>query len=152
MVALRLVVRMALVPGFLAVVSLLGPVVAVADAASTQSTTLGEFEYRNFCASCHGVTGNGDGPLATMLKVAPNNLTTISQGNGGVFPRERLRDFIDGRTEVASHGNRDMPVWGDWFRQETLHDALFLSENVRELSVKARIAGLLVYIESLQFK
>ena len=35
--------------------------------------------------------------------------------NGGVFPSERLRRIIDGR-DVASHGDREMPVWGDVFR------------------------------------
>jgi hypothetical protein len=33
-----------------------------------------------------------------------------------MFPDARVRRIIDGR-DVESHGDRDMPVWGDPFRK-----------------------------------
>ncbi len=33
-----------------------------------------------------------------------------------MFPAERVRQVIDG-TGVASHGDRDMPVWGAVFKR-----------------------------------
>lgn len=154
MLAIGSALRMALVPGLLAALLLGGPAPAMANGTSPppESTSLGAFEYQTFCASCHGAAGQGDGPIAAMLKVAPSNLTTLSQGNGGVFPRERITQFIDGRSDSMAHGSREMPVWGDWFTQQDLNDQLFLAEKVRNLSVQARIEGLVVYIESLQAK
>lgn len=146
--------RLALVPGLLAILALPGSPQALANgtSAAPDSTALGEYEYKTYCASCHGAQGKGDGPVAGMLRVAPSNLTTLSQGNGGVFPRERITQFIDGRSESTAHGSREMPVWGDWFTQQDLNDQLFLAEAVRNLSVQARIDGLVHYIESLQVK
>jgi mono/diheme cytochrome c family protein len=68
--------------------------------------------YKTWCASCHGPTGKGDGPAAAALKKPPADLTQLAKKNGGKFPTQRVRDYIDGTKEVASHGSRDMPVWG----------------------------------------
>ena len=46
-----------------------------------------------------------------------NMLTRYTERNDGIFPSERIYRIIDGR-EVQSHGDRDMPVWGDVFRSE----------------------------------
>ena len=71
--------------------------------------------FKVYCASCHGVAGRGDGPVAEHLRRSPPDLTHYTAKNGGVFPSERLRQIIDG-TGVGAHGDRDMPVWGDAFR------------------------------------
>ena len=68
--------------------------------------------YRQFCASCHGRTGEGDGPVAPFFKLLPPDLTHISQRSRGEFPAERIRRIIDGREVVSPHGAREMPVWG----------------------------------------
>lgn len=72
--------------------------------------------FRTYCASCHGAEGKGDGPLAEHLKVAPADLTQISQSNNGTFPFDEVRKKIDGRDAVRGHGTSDMPVWGDAFK------------------------------------
>ena len=59
--------------------------------------------------------------------------------------------MIDGRQEVLAHGSREMPVWGDWFNRELLREELF-GEELRNLSIKTRIDGLMTYIEALQAK
>ena len=77
---------------------------------------LGQNLYRSYCATCHGASGEGDGPLAEVLTVAPGNLTLISARNNGEFPVERTRKIIDGREKVRGHGTADMPAWGDAFQ------------------------------------
>lgn len=75
--------------------------------------------YVRFCASCHGVTGRGDGPVAGSLKVEVPDLTLLARRAKGLYPRDRIEKIIDGRYIVAAHGSRTMPVWGeDFSRQE----------------------------------
>jgi mono/diheme cytochrome c family protein len=84
---------------------------ARASAAQSLATSSGAELFARLCASCHGESGRGDGPLAGSLKTVPANLTTITR-RYGEFPAARIRDMIDGRGLVAEHGTREMPVWG----------------------------------------
>ena len=74
--------------------------------------------YRSFCASCHGTEGKGNGPAASALRKAPADLTLLSQKNGGKFPAQRVREYIEGKDAKTTdaHGSREMPIWGDVFR------------------------------------
>jgi mono/diheme cytochrome c family protein len=72
--------------------------------------------YRRFCASCHGVTAHGDGPVSESLKLMVPDLTLLSRRHGGAFPADQVRRIIDGRSIRPPHGERDMPVWGFEFR------------------------------------
>lgn len=74
--------------------------------------------YRRYCASCHGVAGRGDGPLAASFRPSPTDLTTLAQRSGGKFDEAAVMMAIDGRTLVAQHGPRDMPVWGAVFAEQ----------------------------------
>ena len=47
--------------------------------AEAQAMSLGEFEYRNSCAQCHGVSGKGDGPVASSLAKPPPDLTMLQK-------------------------------------------------------------------------
>jgi hypothetical protein len=58
------------------------------------------------------MSATGDGPVTRALKKKPANLRLLLKNNGGVFPREDLRDFIDGRKGGSAHGSREMPIWG----------------------------------------
>lgn len=100
--------------------------------------------FQFYCASCHGRTGAGDGPVAPSLKGTPSNLTRLSQANGGVFPRDRVRATIAGEKGMMTpaHGPGDMPVWGPIFR------ALDPSDS----QVEVRIKNLVTFIESIQRK
>jgi len=68
--------------------------------------------YERLCASCHGVEGRGDGPVAPLIKVGVPDLTRIAAREGGEFPAEEVRRIIDGRLDRRPHGPREMPVWG----------------------------------------
>ncbi|MEP7314507.1 MAG: cytochrome c [Pseudomonadota bacterium] len=68
--------------------------------------------YKRFCASCHGATGQGDGPVASALLAKPPDLTRITARHGGKFPEPEMKRIVDGRDIRQAHGTRDMPVWG----------------------------------------
>ena len=80
------------------------------------AAAVGRQSFTTYCASCHGKQAKGDGPLAEHLRMAPADLTRISERNGGEFPFEMVRKIIDGREDVPGHGSKDMPVWGDAFK------------------------------------
>ena len=107
-----------------------------------------ETQFHLYCAGCHGETGIGDGPIIDTLEKRPADLTTLSQRNGGVFPRERVLRIVDGREEVKQHGSRDMPVWGEWFKLEA-SDGLGGAQG-NEKQVRLRIEKMVDYLETLQ--
>lgn len=117
-------------------------------AKTSLTIALGKRDFLTYCASCHGASGVGDGPVAEFLALEPANQTKLSRKNNGNFPRERIAAVIDGREAVKIHGPRDMPVWGDWFNVEA--EAPGLRAQERELVVQARIDALLRYIETIQ--
>ena len=98
--------------------------------------------YKAYCASCHGVHGKGDGPVAPELKTAPPDLTQIAARNGGKFPRAKVEDFIAGEKPATAHGSREMPVWGPIFSQV---------EWDRDLRL-VRIRELADYLKQMQSK
>lgn len=65
-----------------------------------------------YCASCHGASARGDGPVADALDPRPADLTAIASRNGGRFDAEAVAAYIDGRTWIEPHGSSAMPVWG----------------------------------------
>ena len=126
----------------------------VIGSAAAQTTTppldLGKREFEANCASCHGMGGKGGGVLVPFLTRSPPDLTLLAKNNGGILPLNRLYDVVDGR-EVAAHGNRDMPVWGRDYR---IKDAEYFMDTPynAEAHVRARILGLLEYINRIQVK
>jgi len=98
--------------------------------------------YRAYCAVCHGLDGKGDGPAAPAMKQTPSDLTTLAKKAGGEFPRFRVSNVILGDNVIPSHGSRDMPMWGDVFRN------LKRDETV----VTLRVHNLTKYLASLQKK
>ena len=114
------------------------------------SLELGQRDFLNYCAACHGADAKGDGALGKFLTLAVPDLTTLSKLNAGKFPEERVTEVIDGRADVKVHGMRDMPVWGDWFNREAAGSDT--SSGARELIVNDRIASLINYLKSIQVK
>ena len=98
--------------------------------AGARVSDTGAVLIRAYYASRHGADARGAGPAATALRTLPPSLTAFATRNGGVLPRERLRQIIDGRG-ISSHGGRDMPVWGDAFKRTP--------GGLSEDAVKARI-------------
>lgn len=78
----------------------------------------GGIEFERSCSVCHGFQGRGNGVMADSLKVKPTDLTKLSKENNGHFPFIRVYRVIEGSPRVGVHGTREMPVWGDRYRQE----------------------------------
>jgi mono/diheme cytochrome c family protein len=94
----------------------------------------GKGMFTAYCATCHGVTGKGNGPAAVALKKAPADLTAISARNGGTFPENKVNRYITGMDEVAAHGSRDMPVWGTLFKSIDTNNPMTAELRVRNLT------------------
>jgi mono/diheme cytochrome c family protein len=100
--------------------------------------------YQRFCASCHGSSGFGDGPVADSLEVVVPDLTRMYQRSGGSFPEERVRRIVDGRQVYPVHGTRHMPVWGQelWVEQG--------ASPAAEAEVRGMVDRLVAYLRSIQ--
>lgn len=134
-----------IVASILAAGVMLAPGLATTAAAQEyHHTDTGGELYRTYCASCHGVTARGDGPVASEMNRKPSNLTEMAKRNGGLFPSELVFKTIDGRQPVRGHGGPDMPVWGDVFiRSRDAGDAE---------RAKAMIQSLVEFLDSIQLR
>jgi mono/diheme cytochrome c family protein len=105
-------------------------------------STYGGDLYQFYCSGCHGSTAQGGTPRSVQHPPPPD-LTILSRRNGGVFPRERVRETITfGPTATVgrAHGSADMPVWGTVFRGLDPSDAM----------AQVRIENLVQYLASIQ--
>jgi mono/diheme cytochrome c family protein len=111
--------------------------------AAGEASEMQREDFFAYCASCHGPSGHGDGPVAVELKKRPVDLTQLAKNNNGNFPYARVRAVIDGRGQVLGiHGPADMPVWGERFRQEGNNDT----------QVRGKILNIVDYLVSIQEK
>ena len=88
--------------------------------------------FDTYCAVCHGKDGKGTGPASKSLTKVPADLTKISARNGGTYPEVKVRRYIEGLDEVAAHGTRDMPMWGDLFKSLNRDTAAIRIEALAE--------------------
>lgn len=106
-------------------------------------TDAGARDYFRYCASCHGISGRGDGPVADQLVKRPADLTVLRQKSDGLFPRNQVFFIIDGRGDVMAHGPRAMPVWGRIFGTNR-------PDGSQAVSTSQRIEAIIEYVEMLQ--
>jgi len=112
-------------------------------AAAPISPASGHDMFMSYCAPCHGKTAKGDGPAASALKIAPADLTVLAKENSGKYPANKVTAILSGQTDLAAHGNKEMPVWGVVF---------WSMSGGHAGEVQQRVANLNRYIESLQVK
>lgn len=126
-------------------------VAATAIAAAAQQVTLGEAEFLNSCAQCHGADGKGDGVITRYLTTPPPDLTRIQIQNGGVFPVSTLYETIEGSSIGSVHGTGEMPAWG--WRYNIDAQSMLGQEYTaadQKAFVRTRILALIEHIASLQ--
>ncbi len=135
--------------GPLVAVGLFGATVLAGDGRAAQdkpatnnNAAMGSYLFKTYCASCHGTSAQGDGPLANSMRRRPSNLTEIAKRNKGTYPADLVYRIIDGRQNLGGHGGPDMPVWGDAFMRT--------SEGADEASVRNRIQALVDYLATVQ--
>lgn len=127
----------------------LGSLLLAVTLATTQPTLAGDDKgyvkngeklFNQYCISCHGIDGKGDGPVSLSLKIPPADLTVI-QKKGEKFPFDRISTAIDGEhtdRSITAHGTSKMPVWGTVFRRTS------------GLQKENYVYSLTKYIESIQ--
>ena len=99
--------------------------------------------FKAYCATCHGRDAKGGGPMAASLRIAPTDLTRIAARNGGTFPFLQVQKIISGEQPLpATHGTREMPVWGPVFSEVSWDQDLG----------RVRIYTLAKYLEAIQVK
>ncbi len=117
---------------------------AEADLPSKPLAESGEKLYQQFCASCHGQNGKGNGPASLALRKTPSNLRQISKRRKGQFPVPEILEYIDGRSIPSSHGSREMPVWGRTF------SAKVGGGSIGEEVASGEMSALVEYLRSIQ--
>ena len=115
--------------------------IALGELTATQRRDL----YPRLCASCHGLEGQGDGPVAKDLRVPPPDLRTLAARHAGRFPREQVLDVLSGQRRATAHGTREMPVWG-----QRLAPAESPVAAAAQLEQARMITALADYVASLQ--
>ena len=146
----------------LVVTVLMSMVVAVHTArADDPGVTQGQQLYTQYCASCHGPGGKGDGPDAAKLETKPGDLTLLAKNNGGKFPFYETMLSIEGRAPTGqnqdtslpgnakAHGGSEMPVWGEVFSREELSKGSSLD---LQLQATGKIMMITEYLQSIQAK
>lgn len=84
----------------------------------TSPVERGEAHYLLFCANCHGVRGDGQGPLVKALRIVPPDLTHLAPPGEGVA--ERVLKAVDGRHEVPGPDGPRMPLFSDNLEVRTI--------------------------------
>jgi mono/diheme cytochrome c family protein len=102
--------------------------------------------YLQYCGSCHGKDGKGDGTVSRDLKVRVPDLTGLAKKNRGVYPLDDAMATIDGRRLVRGHGDRNMPVWGESFHRESE------GKKYPELTTLLKAKVIAEYVATLQQK
>lgn len=109
---------------------------------------IGQFEFTNSCAACHGQDGKGNGSISGYLNTALPDLTQLQANNGGVFPVTKVFETVELGPEAGPHGTRDMPAWGLRYRMRAEQDPDFILDN--EGYAKLRVLALIEYLASIQ--
>lgn len=108
--------------------------------------------FRSACAPCHGITGAGNGPVAPAIRGGVPRLDDLAKRYSNKFPTDYVRQTIDGRLDIISHGTSDMPVWG--LRFGLYNNAMGLTGEQADASGEAAtemlIDVLVNYVATLQ--
>jgi mono/diheme cytochrome c family protein len=104
----------------------------------------GRAVYLRYCGACHGPGGKGDGLAGTFMRPKPTDLTAIAARHGGEFPFGQVMGYIDGTSDVRAHGDPDMPVWGQVFRDDGTWDA------TRRAAIRGKLMVITDYVRSIQ--
>ena len=119
----------------------------LAAPAFSQDADIGRSHYYTYCATCHGLEGTGDGPMAGILTIPPTDLTELSIQNGGAFPLVRVVKRIDGRDPLVAHGS-PMPVYGGYF--EGAFDVPMKAPSGQPILTSRPVVDLVAYLLEIQ--
>jgi mono/diheme cytochrome c family protein len=117
-----------------------------AGPAAAEDAARGAALFAGHCAACHGAAGEGGGPMAAVLAIAPPDLTALAAREGGTFPMERVVRAIDGRTMILSHGGA-MPLFGTILGGEP---AVIDAADGTPVITKAAVIDIAAWLQTVQ--
>jgi mono/diheme cytochrome c family protein len=121
------------------------PVVVIAPVAGFASPhDAAKAMYLRYCGACHGQSGKGDGVVSGFLRPRPTDLTQIAKKAGGEYSSAQVVQMIDGTKTVRAHGDADMPVWGEVFRERSTTP---MSQRVE---IQGKLLLIAEYLRSIQ--
>lgn len=121
-------------------------ILVAAPALAEGDPVAGEGIFQTFCAACHGMDAQGNGPMSGVLTIESPDLTGLAQSNGGVFPVFDVVRQIDGRDPMMAHGG-EMPLFGALFDYP---DGSIKSESGQPIVTAQPIADVAAWLESIQ--
>jgi mono/diheme cytochrome c family protein len=77
----------------------------------------GSIVFKNYCAKCHGETGDGNGRQAKLYKPRPANLVKSDKNDA-------YKELIIRRGGEAMGRSPFMPPWGNELTDEQVHDVV----------------------------
>ena len=104
----------------------------------------GQKLYLQYCSSCHGKDGRGNGTVTPYLKLKVPDLSLLKKNHKGIYPLSDVMAAIDGSRAIRAHGDRQMPVWGEAFRKEVE------KEKYTELTALLKAKVIAEYVAILQ--
>ncbi len=67
-------------------------------------TDQGKQLYMQYCGSCHGKDGRGNGSVAAYLKIKVPDLTVLKKDNKSIYPLQKVMSSIDGSRDFGGMG------------------------------------------------
>ncbi|MDJ0992213.1 MAG: c-type cytochrome [Dinoroseobacter sp.] len=122
------------------------PLLMGAAPAVSQDADAGRQIFRDYCVTCHGMEGRGDGPMTQVLTIAPPDISRLTDDNNGVFPVSNVVAKVDGRVPVLGHGG-PMPIFGPVFEGKA---GALDSETGAPILTSETMVDLVAYLETLQ--
>lgn len=132
-------------------IAMLAGIAVLGASGGAVAQSIGQQEYMNSCAQCHGAGGTGDGPMVGFLMGSMPDLTQLQKENNGVFPVTKVYSTIDGTMTSGPHGSAEMPIWGSRYKMRGMQGANpdFRAEEA-ETFTRFRILALTEYISTIQ--
>lgn len=119
--------------------------VALPTAAQAEgSEEAGRAQFALNCATCHGLSARGNGPMAEILAISPPDLTGLS--DGPVFPLADVVRRIDGRDMLLAHGG-PMPIFGYILEERS---AVVEDLDGTPIFTSQAVLDIAAYLESVQ--
>jgi len=100
--------------------------------------------YLRYCGACHGPEGRGDGVVSSLMTPHPADLTKIASKQGGQFSFTATMRAIDGTATLRAHGDPDMPVWGEVWREQAG------ATPIAQAEVRGKLMLITEYLRSIQ--